>query len=314
MRYSSRASRGAASPAETITAAILERLEAGARPWVKPWTGSAIDRPLRACGVPYRGINTFWLWMVAEARGYASAHWMTYRQAEALGGQVRRGEKSTIAVFYKSYTKEGAGGEDEHRRVLRSYPVFNADQVDGLPAHYRPVDRASLPPQPAFEREAELRAFFERVPATVTHGGGRAHYSIDQDCIQMPDPERFLTREKYWATRAHETAHWTGHESRLNREFGKRFGDRAYAVEELCAELASATLGAELGLPVSHLDDHAGYIQSWISVLKADARAILTVASKAEEAASYVMRLGGRGSGEQDANEPDEAEPLPIAA
>lgn len=317
MAYASRASRNAPSPAETITAAIIERLEAGTRPWAKPWTGSRVDRPLRACGIPYRGINTFWLWLVADARGYASPHWMTYRQAMELGGQVRRGEKSTIAVFYKSYTKESPSGEDEQRRVLRSYPVFNADQVDGLPATYRPADRTALPVQPAFERDAELRTFFDRLPAQVSHGGDHAYYDINRDSIRMPDPERFLTRELYWATRAHEAAHWTGHKSRLDRQFGKRFGDRAYAVEELCAELASATLGAELGLPVSHLDDHAAYIASWISVLRSDSRAILSVASKAEEAAGYLLRLGGRGTIEDedaDADENSDPNPLPMAA
>ena len=124
----------AQSPAQRITAEIIKRLEEGTRPWVKPWRGVALARPMRACGIPYQGINVFWLWLVADMCGFASPYWMTYRQAGELGGQVRKGEKATIAVFYKSYTKEvedpqtGEPGE-EARRVLKSYPVFNADQA-----------------------------------------------------------------------------------------------------------------------------------------------------------------------------------------
>ena len=130
------------SPAQRITAAIIEKFEEGTKPWVKPWRGVPLSRPLRSCGTPYRGMNTFWLWMVADACGYASPYWMTYRQCQKLGGQVRKGEKSTIAIFYKSYTKEvenSEGGQDtESRRVLKAYSVFNPDQCDGLPEFYHP--------------------------------------------------------------------------------------------------------------------------------------------------------------------------------
>ena len=132
------------SPATRITQEIIARLEAGTKPWIKPWRGVPVSRPLRACGIPYRGMNVFWLWMVADMCGYASPFWMTYNQASKLGGQVRKGEKSTIAIFYKSYTKEVEApdtGEttDEARRVLKSYPVFNADQVEGLPERFYPA-------------------------------------------------------------------------------------------------------------------------------------------------------------------------------
>ncbi|MBY8335361.1 ArdC-like ssDNA-binding domain-containing protein, partial [Qipengyuania pacifica] len=102
-----------ASPAHRITAAIIEKLEQGTKPWVKPWRGVTVSRPLRSCGTPYRGMNTFWLWMVADGCGYVSPYWMTYRQCQKLGGQVRKGEKSTIAIFYKSYTKEVENAEGE---------------------------------------------------------------------------------------------------------------------------------------------------------------------------------------------------------
>jgi antirestriction protein ArdC len=289
--------RDVASPAQIITDAIIARLELGTRPWKKPWTGTPTPRPLRSCGTPYRGANIFWLWMMADMMGYASPYWMTYRQADALGGQVRRGQRSTIAIFYKSYGKQvedPATGEPatEARRVLKSYPIFNTDQIDGLPARFRPAPAAARPVDA--DRLAELTAFFETIPAVTRHGGSDAFYDPIADYIQLPAPEAFIDVDRYGATRAHESAHWSGAKHRLNREFGERFGDEKYAAEELVAELASAILGAELGLPVDHLDDHASYISHWLRILKRDPRALLTIASKADEAANYLLALGGK--------------------
>ncbi|BAI99020.1 antirestriction protein [Sphingobium sp. TA15] len=290
----------APSPAQTITDAIIARLETGTKPWVKPWTGSAPQRPLRVCGTPYRGANIFWLWLVADLMGYRSPTWMTYRQSAALGGQVRKGEKATIAIFYKSYAKSVAdpitGEEDRQtRRVLRSYPVFNCDQIDDLPdRYYAQPELAVARNEPDPARVADLMAFFDAIPAEVRHGGDRAYFHIQEDYVQLPPVESFADFHCYSAIRCHELAHWSGAESRLDRKFGHRFGDEDYAVEELCAELTSAILGSELNLPVMLLDNHASYIQSWIDVLRADSKALLTVASKAEEAASYLLGLAGR--------------------
>lgn len=287
------------SPAHTITDAIIAKLEAGVRPWKKPWTGAPPLRPLRACGTPYRGINVFWLWLMADMLGHASPFWMTYNQAQALGGQVRRGERSTIAVFYKAYGKQvedEATGEsrDETRRVLRQYAVFNASQIDGLPDRFHPAPQTRVLTGSDHERLAEIGRFFTPVGADVRHGGDSAFYARVGDFIQMPEPTRFETVELYGATKAHEYVHWTGSDSRLGRNFGARFGDEAYAAEELVAELGSAILGAELGLPVDHLDDHAAYLGHWLGILRADPKALLTIASKADEAATYILIAGGR--------------------
>lgn len=292
----------ALSPAARITQEIIARLETGVRPWIKPWRGVPVSRPLRACGVPYRGMNVFWLWMIADMSGYASPFWMTYNQAKALGGQVRKGETSTIAIFYKSYTKEVEAidtGEkrDEARRVLKAYPVFNADQVDGLPERYHPAAGLELV-EPA-GRLAELDAFFAAIPAELRHHGDEAYYEPAPDRVTMPPIHLFGSFDHYYATLAHELSHWTGHPSRLGRELKNRFGTSAYAAEELVAELASAMLGAELGLPVAHLDSHASYIDRWLQLLKDDDRAILTAAAKAEEAASLLLKLAGRSSAEE---------------
>jgi antirestriction protein ArdC len=284
------------SPAETITQAIIERLEAGTRPWIRPWTGGGAARPLRACGTPYRGINTIWLWMAAEAAGFSSPTWLTYRKAQLLGGHVRKGERGTIAIFYKAYSKEVVDTEtghaqDEARRVLQSYIVFNACQVDGLPDRFFPAPR--LAPEPT-QRDRQLDAFFACIPARVRHLGDEAFYDPTADRITMPCPSAFRDSDHFRATFAHELSHWTGHQSRLARSLSGRFGSEAYAMEELIAELAAAMLGAELGLPVAHLDHHASYLASWLRVLKSDNRAILTAAAKAEEASDLLLRLGGR--------------------
>ena len=292
---------GAVSPATRITQEIIARLESGTKPWIKPWRGVPVSRPLRACGIPYRGMNVFWLWMVADMCGYASPFWMTYNQAKELGAQVRKGEKSTIAIFYKSYTKEVEAPEtgektDESRRVLKAYPVFNADQVEGLPERFHPA--ATLEVVEPEGRQAELDSFFARIPAVLRHQGDEAYYEPMADRVTMPPAHLFSGFDHYYATLAHELSHWTGHASRLDRNLKNRFGSAAYAAEELIAELSSAMLGAELGLPVTHLDSHASYIEHWLKLLKQDDRAILTAAAKAEEASRLLLKLAGRISAE----------------
>jgi len=260
---------------------------------------SPAQRPLRACGTPYRGGNIFWLWLVADMLGYASPFWMTYRQAAQLGGQVRKGEKSTIAIFYKAYGKrveDADTGEQstEARRVLRSYHVFNVDQIDGLPERF--IVKSEPAPRPVdADRLAQITDFFDKISAVTHHGGTQAFYSPAGDFIQLPPPEAFVDADRYGATRAHECCHWSGASHRLNREFGKRFGDDKYAAEELVAELASAIVGSEIGLPVDHLDDHASYIAHWLRILKSDPKALLTIAAKADEAANYLLHKAGRG-------------------
>ena len=291
--------------AASITATILAKLEAGTKPWVQPWRGAPVSRPLRHCGSAYRGINTLMLWMAAQAGGYASPYWMTYRQAELLNGQVRKGEKASHAVLYKTIpardVRDGDGSIDNDnddtrtRRLLRGFAVFNADQIDGLPARYYPMAEDSAP-MPEGVHRPQLEAFFERVPAQVRHNGTQAYYNLTRDEIVLPPLSCFSSYDAYFATRAHETAHWSGHKSRLDRQFGKRFGDQAYAFEELVADMTSAILGALLGLPEAQLDNHASYLANWVKVLKNDKNAILTAASQADIAVDYIAGLGQAGA------------------
>lgn len=310
----------APSPARAITNAIIAKLEEGVSPWRRPWTGQpSIQRPLRACGAPYRGINVIWLWSVAEQRGYTRSTWMTYRQAQEYGAQVRRGETGTIAVFYKSYSAQETdtdSGEEttSTRRVLRTYTVFNVEQIDNLP------DRFVQPPAPRVlsdeTHRAEIDTFIAASGADIIHGGDRACYVPSLDRIHLPDAAAFDSYASYGAVACHELAHWTGHPTRLNRDLNNRFGTDKYAAEELVAELSSAYLGADLGLPVTHLDNHASYIDSWLGILRKDERALLTAAAKAEEAAAYLLAKADRRSADatEESEVPEAAAPLVIAA
>lgn len=285
----------------TITEAIVAELEAGVRPWVKPWSNAhaagTITRPLRHNGQAYKGINVLLLWMAASAKGYTAPIWMTYKQAEALGAQVRKGEKGspvTYADKLKTQETNEATGEELERQVyfLKQYTVFNVEQIDDLPAHfYAKAPALSEDPK---TRIAEAEGFFAGVGAEIRHGGDRAYYAQVPDYVQMPPFETFRTAEDYYATLGHECIHWTVHPARLAREFGKaRFGNEAYAQEELVAEIGAAFLAADLGIALEPRPDHASYIASWLKVLKNDKRAVFTAAAHAQKAVDYLHGLRG---------------------
>lgn len=287
----------ARDPAAEITRLILDRLEAGVAPWSRPWTTARGGRPLRHEGTPYTGINTLYLWAVGDARGYRSRHWMTYLQASALGGQVRYGETGSFSVYFSSFRKTEADprtGEEKERsiRFLRHYLVFNADQIDGLPPHFHPPVVEPAPPPPSL-RQAMIDGYFGAIPAEVHHGGGQAYFSPTFDHIQLPEPGAFRSMDHYASVRAHETIHWTGATSRLARRFGKRFGDQAYAFEELVASIGQALVSDALGLPDLLHDDHASYIGHWLGILRADKTAIIHAAAKAEQAVAFLASFQG---------------------
>ena len=237
-----------------ITAKLIASIEADPGRPSMPWRRSAapLFMPENALTKkPYRGINIVSLWVSAEAQGYTAPIWATYRQWAEMDAQVRKGEKATLVIFYKEYETEpdaDNADDDGKRRVARASYVFNASQVDGY----------ALPdaPQPLgpIERILEADRFLTATGATIVHGGERAFYRPSTDTIHMPDETLFcgtntMTRsESYFAVLAHETLHWSGSDKRLAREFGKRFGDVAYAAEELVAEIGSAFLCAELGI------------------------------------------------------------------
>jgi len=282
-----------------VTSQIVNAIEQGVSNWRMPWhtSGKFAFSPINVTSKkPYGGINTLCLWAAAQRKGYERGEWATYQQWQDRGAQVRKGEKATTVVFWKFANSAAETQEDgeEHTaasgsRLLftRGYSVFNASQVDG----YTPKPDANAPIEERIER-AEV--FFGRIGARVTHLGNRAFYSPADDTITLPPFAAFFTPTDYYSTRAHETGHWTSAAGRCNRELGKRFGDSAYSVEELVAELTAAFVCSHLGLSTEPRPDHAQYIASWLQVLKADKRAIFTAASKAQQAADFMIQQSER--------------------
>lgn len=283
---------------EKITSRIVADLEQGVRPWLKPWNtehaAGRITRPLRANGQPYQGINVLMLWGEAVAKGYAVPIWMTFRQAQEVGAHIRKGEQGSLVVYADRIRRteiDDSTGEEAEREIpfLKGYTVFNVEQIEGLPVHFYAMAQPTLDSVQRIER---AESFFDATKADIRHGGNMAYYSVTQDYVQMPPFEAFRDAESYYATLAHECTHWTRHQSRLQREFGrKRFGDEGYAMEELVAELGSAFLSADLDLTPEPRADHAAYIASWLKVLKSDKRAIFTAASHAQRAVDYLRSL-----------------------
>lgn len=289
-----------------VTDQIVKAIEAGAQDFKMPWhsPGASSDYPINlATGNRYRGVNTLALWAEAHERHYPEAKWATYRQFAELGLQVRKGSRSAIGVFWKPFDAQKGDAVESHdaprdaddsrtRWIARAFPLFNIAQTEGYEA-------PTLPPRPGHERIAHAEAFMAAIGAEIRHGGNRAFYRPSDDFIQMPPFEVFVDPIAYYGTLAHEFGHWTGHESRLNRDLKIRFGDEKYAAEELIAELTAAYISADLGLAPEPKQENAAYIQNWLKILKSDKRAIFTAARHAQAAADYVHSM--------------QPEPAPIA-
>lgn len=270
-----------------ITDTIIEQIENGVAPWKKNWNGESMF-PIRANGQPYSGINVLILWATAMKHNFSRNMWMTYKQAEELGGNVRKGEKSVAkVVYYNSFTyeKEQSDGTIDANTIptARWSSVFNVVQIENLPDRF--YDETEKTPINTIQNAED---FFATVGVKVNHGGDRAFYVPSQDYVQMPNISAFTDSESYYATLAHETIHWSGAKTRCDRDFGKRFGDNAYAAEELVAEIGAAFLAAELGLYVEPREDHAAYISHWLKVMREDKKAIFTAASKAQQAVTWI--------------------------
>lgn len=276
-----------------VTDEIMAQIEAGTPAWRKPWTGGGggIHMPLRFNAEEYRGINVLMLWARASAEGYTSARWMTYRQAQELGGQVRKGETSTTVVKYGTIEKEDEDGDAQRLPYCRAYRVFNADQIEGL------ADAFYIRPEPprdlGTKTDPELEAFFARSGARIEISDQpQAFYDIRRDVIHMPPVATFHAAQGYYGTLAHELTHWTGADTRLERF--KRFSDRkAYAFEELVAEIGACMLGVRIGVEPA-FDQSAAYVEGWLQAMKDDKRAIFRAASEAQKAVDFITEKAGR--------------------
>jgi len=291
-----------------ITERIVADLEKGVRPWMRPWSAEhaagRITRPLRHNGVPYKGINVVMLWSASVVKGYACPLWLTFKQAQELGGNVRKGEHGELVVYANRITRTETDdkGEETEREIpfLKGYTVFNAEQCEGLPAHYTAkVEPPALTPM---QRCEVADRFFAATGADIRYGGTRAYYAEQPDYVQMPPFETFKDAESYAATLAHELTHWTKHSTRLARDMGRvKWGDEGYAREELVAELGAAFLCAGLEITPEVRQDHAAYIASWLKALKDDKRLIFSAAAHAQRAADYLHGLQPKQTEEEGA-------------
>ena len=283
---------------EAITNQIIAAIETGSGKVQMPWhrSGASIMRPVNvASRNAYRGVNTVALWAAADACGFPHGLWGTYRQWQDRGAQVRKGEKSSLIIFYKQFDAddqaEQSGSDqfnDDRRFIARASRVFNIAQVDGYVLSEPDISTEQIDPILAAE------SFIASTGANITVGGERAFYNRGTDSITMPDRHRFVgtktstATEGWYSTLLHELVHYTGAEHRLNRTFGERFGDDAYAMEEMTAELGAAFLCGDLGITAEPRADHADYIGHWLRILKGDRKAIFTAASAANKAAEFL--------------------------
>lgn len=270
--------------ADEVMSSVVEQLiatiEAGAGEWVMPWTGVHARLPYNhTTTVGYRGGNVVALWMQQMARAYPTAAWATYKQWASIKCQVRKGERGVHLVKWAKIERVDASGELRSLMIPNAFVVFNAAQVDGLP------DEPAVPP--ALLEHYEFTDMVYRTGARIIDG--RPAYSPQLDVVMMPPAAAFNTEDDWLSTMAHELAHWTGHESRLARVYGKRFGDEAYAAEELVAELSSAFTCCDYGIVPGARNDHAAYLANWIAMLRADPSILWSVASKAQAATDHLL-------------------------
>ena len=268
---------------EQVTDNIVSMLEQGdVPPWRKEWSGEALSIPHNGVtGHQYQGVNVWNLMMTGWAKQYTSSQWATYKQWSDKGGQVRKGEKSTVAVYFKPLDKIDDSGNEYKLHIARAFHVFNKDQVN--------IDTPSEKPQILTRDEVELAGLSLQLANSlaVNVSEGAPCYIPSLDSINMPRFSSFTNGGAYFSTMAHECSHATGHSSRLDRKFGKRFGDDAYAMEELVAELSAAYICAKYGIGYD-IEQHASYLSSWLKRLKQDSKAIFTVAAAAQRAADHI--------------------------
>lgn len=276
-----------------VTAELIGILERGVLPWRAPWDADLAQAmtpglPLRSTGQPYRGANVPLLWSAQLARGYARRTWLTFRQALELGGNVRKGEKACPVIYYgTAAAKSDVSSEDaiQRYRFLKLFHVFNVEQCDGLDMPLEPTITTTEPPL--------LHDWVKRAGARIEIGGSRAFYAPEVDAISIPAVSAFLSEEHWTATLAHEAIHFTGHKSRLDRLSDYLIDRKARAREELTAEIGAAILGAMHGLAPYHLEDHAAYINDWMSAIRTEPRAFFSAAAKAQAAVDWLLDKAG---------------------
>ena len=289
------AKAGRPSLYQEITSRIIEELEAGRVPWVQPWGTSASQASLAmpqnaATRRRYSGINILILWGAVIQQGFTGQSWLTFRQALSLGGTVRKGEHGTSIVYADRFipdqerARAEARGDEPHAiAFLKRFAVFNADQCDNLPADIC----VAAPPPPAALILPEVEELIRASGADFRIGGDRACYDVARDAVRVPPPQAYFEPVNWHRTALHELGHWSGAKHRLDRDFAGSFGSKAYAREELVAEMSAAFTCATLGIVPTVR--HADYIGSWLELLREDDKAIVRAASAASKAADFLL-------------------------
>lgn len=270
-----------------ITDRIVARLRNGVVPWRQPWSGQGFGvMPRNALTQrAYSGANVILLWSRAQESGFQAPLWLTFKQALELGGNVRKGEKGETVIYVSKVIREDDDGVRRAIPFLKAYTVFNVAQCDNLPAKVLDPNGAQRVANPN-TRDDIADAFIAATGADYRHGEARAYYQPAGDFVNMPAFETFTNASRYYGVAFHELGHWTGADKRLARTFGKRFGDRSYAVEELVAELTSAFLCGEFGFDNDGAD--ADYIATWIKLLTDHEKVIVAAAAAASRAVEFM--------------------------
>lgn len=276
---------------QEVTDKIVAQLEAGTVPWVKPWRSTAgLNTPMNITTKrPYSGVNVMLLWMACASNSWVKPHFLSFKQAKDAGGNVKKGEKATTICFIKRLLVKDKTDPDKTKQIgmLRTFSVFNIAQCENLPERFTNPEPAK--PLNNDERNALVDEFIATTKADIREGFGEAFFSPGKDFISMPRFESFKSGDHFEATRFHELVHWTGHKSRIDRDFKGRFGDASYAAEELVAELGSAFLCAEFDIDGDLR--HADYLANWLQLLKSDSKAIFTASAAAQKAADFLRGL-----------------------
>lgn len=276
---------------QLLTDKVIELMEKHGTEWTKPWSSSiASSHHNKFTKTQYKGTNTFWTGLSCYVHGFTSNEWGTFKQWSSKGYKLKKGSKGTDIFYFDFIEKKNPDNKEEIDIIpmLKGFVVFNAEQIE----NYEPV---KIEDNKVVFDDKRVDNLVMNSQAKIKHGGDKAFYSPSHDFIQMPNKQDFkgtntsTSKESYYGTLLHELAHWTGHEKRLKRDFGKRFGSNSYAFEELVAETSSTFLSCLLGLNPTPREDNAIYLNNWLSVLKKDKKAMVKAFGLAQKVSDYLL-------------------------
>lgn len=286
---------------DMVTERILAAMDAGVVPWQKPWVGGFNLSTSYVTRKPYSLLNQFLLPTAGE--------YITYKQAENLGGYVKKGAKASKVVFWNILNYDANGkliknlAEAKQQGVkiaktipyLKQWSVFNIADCEGIEPH----GTDELPKGAVENRDAEkvLNDYLTRENIRIERSNlsSQAYYNLSCDMIRLPRIDQFAETSEYYSTAFHECVHSTGTKNRLNRFSDDKnaqasFGSETYSREELVAEIGAACLNAALGLESSaSFENSAAYIKHWRDAIAEDNSLIITAAGRAEKAFNFIL-------------------------